>query len=360
MEATNHDKSNDVDNTGFYIGLTLAISSTIFIGASFIVKKVALARLAARGVRSSDGGYGYLTDWVWWLGFLSMALGEAANFLAYAYAPATVVTPLGALSIIVSSVLGNIYLNEKLNLHGKIGAVLTMLGSTIMVIAAPKEPEIGTLDELEAQVSQPMFMLYAMITICASLYLIFVVEPEHGRTNIFVYITICSLIGGFSVACVKGVGIVVKEFFKTGEEHINVFTVPFAYFIVFALIISLTTQLNYLNRSLDIFDASLVTPIYYVIFTTSVLTTSAILFEEWEAVERGNDVVTIFAGFGVIIVGVFLLHSFKGFDVTLEELRQQIKDNRHRAGISGNGGDYQLIVSDSDLIDGGGSPTRSI
>ena len=152
MEATNHDKN--VDDTGFYIGLTLAISSTIFIGASFIVKKVALARLAARGVRSSDGGYGYLTDWVWWLGFLSMALGEAANFLAYAYAPATVVTPLGALSIIVSSVLGNIYLNEKLNLHGKIGAVLTMLGSTIMVIAAPKEPEIGTLDELEAQVSQ--------------------------------------------------------------------------------------------------------------------------------------------------------------------------------------------------------------
>ena len=35
---------------------------------------------------------------------LAVALGEAANFAAYAFAPATVVTPLGALSIIVRQV----------------------------------------------------------------------------------------------------------------------------------------------------------------------------------------------------------------------------------------------------------------
>ena len=34
----------------------------------------------------------------------AVALGEAANFAAYAFAPATVVTPLGALSIIVRRV----------------------------------------------------------------------------------------------------------------------------------------------------------------------------------------------------------------------------------------------------------------
>ena len=93
------------DNTSFYIGLGLAIGSTIFVGASFIIKKTALRRLADRGIRSSEGGYGYLLDWVWWCGMLSMTIGEAANFMAYAFAPATVVTPLGALSIIVSSVL---------------------------------------------------------------------------------------------------------------------------------------------------------------------------------------------------------------------------------------------------------------
>lgn len=33
--------------------------------------------------------------------FLTVGAGEAANFAAYAFAPATLVTPLGALSVLV-------------------------------------------------------------------------------------------------------------------------------------------------------------------------------------------------------------------------------------------------------------------
>lgn len=347
------ESSEQDDIINFYIGLTLAISSTIFIGASFIIKKVALARLAANGIRSSDGGYGYLKDWVWWLGLFSMMIGEASNFIAYAFAPATLVTPLGALSIIVSSILGSYYLDEKLNLHGKLGSILTILGSTIMVISAPKEPEVATLQELETQVIRPGFLLYATVAIAITLYLIIIIEPNHGRTNIFVYILICSIIGGFSVACVKGMGIMIKQFL--GPEHLNIFREPFAYVITIGLLISITTQLNYLNRSLDIFDASLVTPVYYVIFTTSVLTCSAILFEEWNKVERPDDVVTLFAGFFVIIVGTFLLHSFKTLDVTFEDLRQRISDDNARrrrslnsTEVSRNLGQYNQFENESE------------
>lgn len=328
-ELSSPDDQLHHDRTSFYIGLSLAISSTIFIGASFIIKKVALQRLAAIGIRSSDGGYGYLKDWVWWCGLLSMAVGEAANFLAYAFAPATVVTPLGALSIIVSSIMGAYYLNERLNLHGKLGAILTILGSTVMVMAAPKEPEVATLAEIQNQACKPAFLLYATVAVAISLYLIFVVEPQHGRSNIFIYILICSIIGGFSVSCVKGVGVMIRQFLSPDPDfHINIFTQPFAYILVISLIVSITTQLNYLNRSLDIFDASLVTPIYYVIFTTSVLTCSAILYEEWAKVDEGTDVVVLFAGFGTIVVGTFLLHSFKSFDVTFAELQERMHQQR--------------------------------
>ena len=40
------------------------------------------------------------------MGFLSMVLGEFCNFAAYAFAPAILVTPLGAISIIVRYVWG--------------------------------------------------------------------------------------------------------------------------------------------------------------------------------------------------------------------------------------------------------------
>ena len=48
-----------------------------------------------------EGGYAYLKEWMWWVGLITMVVGEAANFSAYAFAPAILVTPLGALSVLV-------------------------------------------------------------------------------------------------------------------------------------------------------------------------------------------------------------------------------------------------------------------
>ena len=87
---------------GFYIGLALAISSSLFIGTSFIVKKKGLLKVSRNSPsRAGSGGYAYLKEWLWWVGLITMAVGEAANFAAYGFAPAILVTPLGALSVIV-------------------------------------------------------------------------------------------------------------------------------------------------------------------------------------------------------------------------------------------------------------------
>ena len=85
-------------------GVTLALVSSIFIGASFIIKKKGLMLAGQSGaVRASAGGYSYLYQPMWWVGMLTMIGGEAANLAAYAYAPAIVVTPLGASTIIISA-----------------------------------------------------------------------------------------------------------------------------------------------------------------------------------------------------------------------------------------------------------------
>lgn len=57
----------------FYIGLMLAVSSSFFIGSSFIIKKKGLIRLSRYGagaLRACDGGFGYLKDWIWWSGLI--------------------------------------------------------------------------------------------------------------------------------------------------------------------------------------------------------------------------------------------------------------------------------------------------
>ncbi|CAG9578872.1 unnamed protein product [Danaus chrysippus] len=75
---------------------------------------------AQGNIRASAGGYGYLKQWLWWLGLITMGAGEAANLIAYAFAPAALVTPLGALSVLVAAVLSSKLLNEKLYFLGKV------------------------------------------------------------------------------------------------------------------------------------------------------------------------------------------------------------------------------------------------
>ncbi|KAJ0024586.1 hypothetical protein Pint_07777 [Pistacia integerrima] len=88
-------------STNNFKGFILAVASGVFIGSSFIIKKIGLQRAGASGPRASTGGYGYLLEPLWWVGMVTMIVGEFANLVAYIYAPAVLVTPLGALSIIV-------------------------------------------------------------------------------------------------------------------------------------------------------------------------------------------------------------------------------------------------------------------
>ncbi|XP_015687611.1 magnesium transporter NIPA4 [Protobothrops mucrosquamatus] len=314
---------------GFYIGLGLAIFSSFLIGTSVILKKKGLRRLVEKGgTRAGDGGHGYLKDWLWWAGLLTMGGGEAANFAAYAFAAATIVTPLGALSVLISAILSSYLLGERLNLLGKLGCMLSIVGSTVLVIHAPEEEEITTLGELFSKLKEPGFLVYASILLIISLVLICFLAPRYGQTNILIYLSICSVIGAFSVSSVKGLGIAIKSFFS----HQPVLQNPLTWILVFTLVASITTQINYLNKALDIFNTSMVFPIYYVLFTTIVLTTSVILFKEWVTMSV-LDIIGTVCGFLTIILGVFLLHAFKDMDVSLKNLPQTIQTSKEPQAI---------------------------
>ncbi|EMP37044.1 Magnesium transporter NIPA4 [Chelonia mydas] len=330
---------------GFYIGLALAIFSSFLIGSSVILKKKGLLRLVDKGgTRAGDGGHGYLKDWLWWAGLLTMGGGEAANFAAYAFAPATIVTPLGALSVLISAILSSYLLGERLNLLGKLGCMLSIVGSTVMVIHAPEEEEITTLAEMASKLKEPGFLAYAAILLVGCLILIFFLAPRYGQSNILIYLTICSVIGAFSVSSVKGLGIAIKGFFADQPVLQN----PLPWILILTLVASVTTQINYLNKALDIFNTSLVFPIYYVLFTTIVITTSIILFKEWVAMSV-VDIIGTVCGFLTIILGVFLLHAFKDMDINLGNLPQVLQNSDQAPAIKDDK-NILIEVDNSDMI----------
>lgn len=89
-----------------------------------------------------------------------VVLGEIANFAAYAFAPAILVTPLGALSVLIGAVLGSYFLKEELGTLGKLGCAICLIGSVIIVLHAPPDAEIETVDEILQYAIQPGMCCY--------------------------------------------------------------------------------------------------------------------------------------------------------------------------------------------------------
>lgn len=77
-----------------------------------------------------------------------MAVGELANFVAYAYAPAIIVTPLGALSVIVAAILAHYMLKERLNTFGALGCALCIVGSINIVMHAPPDQPFTSITQV--------------------------------------------------------------------------------------------------------------------------------------------------------------------------------------------------------------------
>lgn len=169
-----------------------------------------------------------------------------------------------------STLMGSYFLGETLNVVGKVGCVACLQGSILLVLHAPADRHIETVDEILHLALQPCkgtlsalcdqstdialaFVFYFVGVATLAGYPMWKVAPAHGRKNPLVYLSICSSVGSLSVMSDKAFGIAVK--LTAGGN--NQFTHPSTYFFILLLIVATLTQMNYLNKSMSEFPASL-------------------------------------------------------------------------------------------------------
>ena len=301
-----------------WIGLTLAISSSLAIGISSIITKKGLMDAADRhdGLASDD--HTYLQNPIWWAGMGTMIVGEVANFAAYTFAPPILVTPLGALSVLIAAILASFILKEELGRLGRVGCTLCLVGTVIIVVNAPEDKDIQTIDEMLNYALQPGFLLYCTFALGFSLFLIFRMGPKYGRKTPLVYISICSLVGSITVMSVKGLGVALKLTFAGNNQ----FTHPSTYCFVIVVVVCILTQMNYFNKALDQFATNVVNTIYYVFFTTSTILASVLLFQGFNT--STAPAVSLLGGFVVIFTGVYLLNLNRMIDPVTQQPRMSL------------------------------------
>jgi hypothetical protein len=120
-----------------------------------------------------------------------------------------------------------------------------------------------------------------------------------------VYIGICSLIGSLSVVFTQGLGGAIVHSFAVENQ----FTNWFVYLVLALTLITLAIEIIYLNKALNIFNTAVVTPTYYVTFTTLTIVSSIVFYRGFEA--SPADIVTCVFGFLIICSGVALLQHSK-------------------------------------------------
>ncbi|KAK3699775.1 hypothetical protein LTR37_016284 [Vermiconidia calcicola] len=285
-----------------YIGLALAVTSTLGIGASFVITKKGLNAAAARHGFEGEG-FAYLKNPTWWAGIVTMVIGEICNFSAYAFAPAILVTPLGALSVLIGAVLGSYFLGERLGVLGRVGCAICLIGSVVIVLHAPPDKELRDVGELLNYALKPGFMFYCAVITAFAVLMIYRIAPKYGKKNPMVYISICSTVGSVSIMAIKGFGIALKLTFGGHNQLTNPSTWVFAIVVVVCIL----TQMNYFNKALSQFSTNIVNPLYYVTFTTFTLLASFILFRGFNTTDTVNTI-SLLCGFLTIFTGVYLLN----------------------------------------------------
>ncbi|KAL2872737.1 DUF803 domain membrane protein [Aspergillus lucknowensis] len=287
------------------IGISLAVASGVFIGVSFVLKKVGLLRANVKYNEEAGEGYGYLKNLWWWSGMTLMIIGEICNFVAYAFVDAILVTPLGALSVVITTILSAIFLKERLSFVGQVGCFTCILGSVVIALNAPEQSSVADIQEMQGYVIAPGFLTYAGVIIVGCAVTAIWAGPRYGKRSMFVYISICSLIGGLSVVATQGLGAAFLAQIN-GEPQFN----QWFMYVLFAFVVAtLLTEIIYLNKALNIFNAALVTPTYYVFFTSATIITSAILFRGFKG--TAMQITTVILGFLQICSGVVLLQLSK-------------------------------------------------
>lgn len=282
-------------------GIFVAVVSNLLVGVSFAFKKIGLMRIG------TTEGWGYLKEPVWWVGFLTMVVGEIGNFVAYALAPPILVTPCGVLAVFSNAFCSNLWIGDKMSARGNVGMVMCVAGTLFIMVFAPGEEPIESVREIEMMMEHWAFKAYFFAaTFSAICMIVSDFYSDVGKKYFLFYLGLCSLVGSLLILCIKGLGVAIVVSLAGNNQFYPKLENRLTYYFLAGTVAMLISQLNYLNRALHEFGPARVMPVYNVMFTAATLTGSACLYHNLEQVSSGMLIGVAF-GFSMNCIGVILV-----------------------------------------------------
>jgi magnesium transporter len=136
----------------------------------------------------------YLRSPYWWAGIIMMTVGEAGNFLAYGFAPASIVSPLGVVAIISNCIIAPFFMKEPFRWRDFWGVVIAVSGAVTVVLSArASNPKLGP-HEIWSLIGTWEFETYLAITVILIIGLM-LASAKYGQKSIFIDLGLVGLFG---------------------------------------------------------------------------------------------------------------------------------------------------------------------
>ena len=136
----------------------------------------------------------YLHSPYWWAGILLMTVGEAGNFLAYGFAPASIVSPLGVVALVSNCVIAPIMLKEDFRKRDALGVLVAIGGAvTVVLSAATSETQLGPHEIIDA-ITRSAFEAYVGVT-AAMIIVGMWASSRYGERTILIDLGLVALFG---------------------------------------------------------------------------------------------------------------------------------------------------------------------
>uniref|UniRef100_A0A672ZVS1 NIPA like domain containing 3 n=1 Tax=Sphaeramia orbicularis TaxID=375764 RepID=A0A672ZVS1_9TELE len=275
------------------IGTLLAIFGNVLVSISLNIQKFSHVTLA--GTKDPRAFYRTKT---WWFGFVLTCLGESANFTSYAFAPLSLVAPLNGVSVLTSSILGFIFLREKLKAKefakryglSLLGCILTIGGTYLFVAFGPNSHEKLNAENIVRHIVGWHVLLYMVRYLLKVRYLVYV--------TLLIPLLNCSV----TVITVKAVsGMLVLTIEGSMQLNYPIFSVLFV-----CMVASAVFQARFLSQACKLHDSSLIASVNYILSTIFALVAGAVFYEEF----KNEDVLHIcmfLLGSAICFMGGFLI-----------------------------------------------------
>lgn len=235
-----------------------------------------------------------------------MTIGEAGNFLAYGFAPASIVSPLGVVALISNCLIAPFLLKERFRWRDGFGVVIAVAGCvTIVMSASQSNPKLDS-DRIWGYITTWEFETYLGITVVLISILAWA-SNKFGDKSILIDLGLMGLFGGYTALSTKGVASLLSS------STWKVLTFPITYLLVAVLVFTAVMQIKYVNRALQRFNSTMVIPVQFVLFTLSVIIGSAILYRDFERTTT-EDAVKFVGGCALTFTGVWFITTGRNSD----------------------------------------------